>query len=285
MNIDSHQHFWKFNTAEYGWINEEMRVLRGDFLPWDFEDELRSIGFDGSIAVQARQSTEETRWLLELADQNAFIKGIVGWVDLRSRGVAQQLAAFSRNKKFVGVRHVVQDEPDGDFMLRSEFTNGLRCVQEHDLAYDILIYPRQLPAAIKLAARFPEMRFVLDHMAKPMIKKKILSPWKEEIVELSTFPNVFCKVSGMVTEADWQHWRYDDFIPYLDTVFEMFGVERILIGSDWPVCTLTGSYQKVMSVALEYLKKYPSEARRAILGGNAVRAYSLSAWQAAEERF
>jgi L-fuconolactonase len=275
MKIDSHQHFWKYNTAEFGWINDNMSVIRRDFLPSDLQRELQSLGFDGSIAVQARQSLEETRWLLELADANAFIKGVVGWVDLRSSDVEQQLSSFSKNNKFVGVRHIVQDEPDDRFLLRADFLNGLRCLQRHDLTYDILIYPKHLPVAIKLVEQFPEMRFVLDHIAKPFIKKKIISPWKEEIGELANFSNVFCKVSGMVTEADWQNWKQEDFIPYLDAVFEVFGVDRILIGSDWPVCTLAGNYQKVMSIVIQYIEKMSDEGKAAILGGNAMRAYNI----------
>lgn len=277
MKIDSHQHFWKFNTAEFGWINDDMKVLRRDFLPPALEKELLSIGFDGAIAIQARQSLEETRWLLELADANAFIKGVVGWVDLCSPKVEQQLTVFSKNKKFVGVRHIVQNELDDQFLLRADFINGLRCLQRFGLAYDILIYPKHLPVAIKLVEQFPEMRFVLDHLAKPFIKKKTISPWREEIAELATLPNVFCKVSGMVTEADWQNWKYEDFIPYLDAVFEAFGVERILIGSDWPVCTLVGDYQEIMSIVVAYIEKFSNEEKTAILGGNAVKAYNMKA--------
>jgi len=276
MKIDGHQHFWKFNTVEFGWINDDMNALRRDFLPRDLEEELQSIGFNGSIAVQARQSLEETRWLLQLADSNGFIKGVVGWVDLRSPKVEQQLAIFSKNEKFVGARHIVQDEPDDQFLLRADFLNGLRCLQTFDLTYDILIYPKHLPVAIKLVEQFPEMRFVLDHLAKPFIKKKITSSWKEEIAGLAKFPNVFCKVSGLVTEADWQNWKNDDFIPYLDTVFESFGVERILIGSDWPVCTLAGDYQKVMSIVTAFIEKFSNEEKTAILGGNAAKAYHLT---------
>jgi L-fuconolactonase len=276
MKIDSHQHFWKFAAEEFAWINDNMSVLRRDFLPPDLEKELQSIGFNGSIAVQARQSLEETRWLLELADDNAFIKGVVGWVDLRSSDVEQQLSEFSKNKKFVGVRHILQDEADDTFMIQPAFINGLQWLQKYDLTYDILIYPKHLSVAIKLVEQFSKMRFVLDHLAKPFIKKKIISPWKEEVAELAKFPNVFCKVSGMVTEADWQNWKHEDFIPYLDIVFEAFGVKRILIGSDWPVCTVGGNYQKVMSIVIGYIEKLSDEEKAAILGGNAVKAYNLT---------
>jgi len=275
MQIDSHQHFWRFNTEEFDWITEEMKTLKRDFLPEDLFKELSATGFQGSVTVQARQTLEETAWLLKLADEHSFIKGVVGWVELCSQNVERQLSQFSTNKKFVGVRHIAQDEPDENFLLRHEFLNGVKYLQNFNLTYDILIYPKQLRTAIRFVEQFPGMRFVLDHIAKPFIKKKIISPWKEEITELSKFPNLFCKVSGMVTEADWKNWKPDDFIPYLDIVFGAFGADRIMLGSDWPVCTIAGSYRNVMGIMLEYIKTFSSEEQSAILGGNAVRAYNL----------
>jgi L-fuconolactonase len=275
VKIDSHQHFWKYTEPEFGWINDDMKILRRDFFPADLHKDMQSFGIDGSIAVQARQSLEETRWLLELAERNQFIKGVVGWIDLRSPDVEQQLALFLKNKKFVGTRHIVQAEPDDYFLLRPDFMNGIKALQHHNLAYDILIYPKHIPAALKFVSLFPDMRFVLDHMAKPNIKKTAILPWKDEIKELSKYQNLFCKVSGMVTEADIFNWKNEDFYPYLDVIFELFGTKRVMIGSDWPVCIVAGSYDSVLSIVMEYIKGFSEEEKEGILGGNAVRAYGL----------
>ena len=275
MNIDSHQHFWSYNPAEYGWINDQMKVLRRDFLPADLKPELQQNGFQGSIAVQARQSLTETQWLLDLAAQNPFIKGVVGWIDLCAPDVEQQISQFVKDPRFVGVRHIIQDEPDEAFMLRAEFINGLHYLQKYDLTYDLLIFPKHLSNALKLVVQFPALRFVIDHLAKPFIKKQIISPWREGLIELAHHPNTWCKISGMVTEADWQNWKYDDFVPYLDTVLETFGPERVLIGSDWPVCTLAGSHHKVISIVLRFIEKFTAVQQAAILGQNAEHVYKL----------
>src|SRR5579859_222262 len=236
MRIDAHQHFWRYSAEEYDWIDDSMAALRRDFLPRDLEPELDAAGFDACIAVQARQTLEETQWLLALADENPFIAGVVGWVDLRAEVVRDQLAALSKNPKLVGVRHVIQAEPDDQFLLRADFLRGISALQEFGLTYDILIYPRHLPVAIEFVQRFPEQRFVLDHLAKPFIKAQTVDPWATHMRELATFPNVFCKLSGMVTEADWKNWKPEHFRPYLQTAFEAFGGDRLMIGSDWPVC-------------------------------------------------
>jgi L-fuconolactonase len=275
MNIDSHQHFWRYNPAEYGWISDQMKVLRRDYLPAGLWPELQRNSFHGSIAVQARQTLTETQWLLELADQNPFIKGVVGWIDLCAADAEQQILKFVKNPRFVGVRHIIQDEPDEAFMLRAEFINGLRCLQKYDLTYDLLIFPKHLTNAIKLVDRFPGMRFVIDHLAKPLIKKQIISSWREGLIEIAHYPNTWCKISGMVTEADWQNWKYEDFVPYLDTVLESFGPDRVLIGSDWPVCTLAGNYHKVIAIVLRFIEKYSSGQQAAILGQNAKIVYKL----------
>jgi L-fuconolactonase len=275
MNIDSHQHFWKYNPAEYGWISDQMKVLRRDYLPAGLWPELQRNSFHGSIAVQARQTLTETQWLLELADQNPFIKGVVGWIDLCAADAEQQILKFVKNPRFVGVRHIIQDEADEAFMLRAEFINGLRCLQKYDLTYDLLIFPKHLTNAIKLVDQFPGMRFVIDHLAKPLIKKQIISSWREGLIEIAHYPNTWCKISGMVTEADWQNWKYEDFVPYLDTVLESFGPDRVLIGSDWPVCTLAGNYHKVIAIVLRFIEKYSSGQQAAILGQNAKIVYKL----------
>src|SRR4051812_13374852 len=244
MRLDSHQHFWRYSQSEYPWIKQEWIICR-DFLPADLEPLLKHAALDGCIAVQARQSLEETRWLLELAAEFTFIKSVVGWVDLRSNQVEEQLAEFSLHPKLAGVRHVVQDEPNDDFMLGADFRRGIAQLAGHDLTFDLLIFPKQLPAAISLVSHFPEQRFVLDHIAKPDIKEARLSPWRERIRELAKLPNVICKLSGMVTEAHWANWKPEDFQPFLDVVFEAFGVDRLMFGSDWPVCLLAGDYNKV----------------------------------------
>jgi L-fuconolactonase len=252
-----------------------MDALKRDHLPPELEVLLQSAGFDGSVAVQARQVPEETRWLLELADKYPFIKGVVGWVDLRGRGLKEQLEEFAAHRRFCGVRHVVHDEPEDLFMLRKDFRNGIALLAEYDLAYDLLLYPRHLPVACELVGMFPNQRFVLDHIAKPLIREGLIEPWASDIRQLAAFPNVFCKVSGMVTEADWKAWEPAQFEPYLDVVFESFGAERVMVGSDWPVCTVAGPYQHVMAVVVDYIRRYTLHEREMVLSGTAVRAYGL----------
>lgn len=216
MRIDSHQHLWFYNEVDYGWITDELSKIRREFSPRDLQMELNANQFDGSIAVQARQSIEETEWLLELAEQNNFIKGVVGWVDLRSDNLESQLLRFSKKEKFVGVRHVVQDEPNDDFVLEEDFLDGISQLSKYKLTYDILVFERQLPASIKMVEKFPNQKFVIDHIAKPRIKEEIINPWKENMQLMAQFPNVYCKLSGMITEADWHEWSTKDFKPYLD---------------------------------------------------------------------
>lgn len=275
MNIDAHQHFWRYDPQEYGWIGPEMALLRKDHLPDDLLPTLTSAGIDATVAVQARQTLEETRWLLELADQHDFIKGVVGWVDLRSPQLREQLERFSRHPKFRGVRHVVQDEPDDQFMLREDFIRGLKMLAGFGLAFDILIFPRHLPVAYELVSRFPEQRFVLDHIAKPFIKTGGVAPWDAEMRRLAGFPNVFCKVSGMVTEAGWKAWKPADFRPYLDVIFEAFSPRRIMFGSDWPVCTVAASYAEVLSIVRDYIQPCSSGERALVLGENARTFYRI----------
>jgi L-fuconolactonase len=275
MRLDSHQHFWRYNVAEYGWITSDKALLRRDYLPADLQPLLVANGFDGSIAVQARQTLEETAWLLSLAEQHDFIKGVVGWVDLCSRDLAGQLERFGRHPKLVGVRHVVHDEPDDDFMLRSDFRRGLSRLADCGLAYDLLIFVKHLPAAFHLAEEFPAQRFVLDHIAKPDIRSRKISPWDQGIRELALLPNVSCKLSGMVTEAEWQHWQPSDYSGYLDLVMAAFGTERLMIGSDWPVCTLSSPYGATMGIVAQYIEQFPPVVRQQILGGNCARAYGI----------
>ncbi len=274
MRLDSHQHFWKYDAEQYPWIPEGSPLHR-TWLPPDLEPLLRASGLDGCIAVQARQKIEESYWLLELAEHHSIVKGVVGWVDLRAPEVEKDLAALAPHPKFCGVRHVVQDEPDVNFMLGGEFQRGIGLLRAHHLTYDILIFPRQLPAAIALARRFPEQPFVLDHIAKPSIKEGTLRPWEEQIRELAKSPNVWCKVSGMVTEADLAAWKPGDFRPYLEVVFEAFGEDRLMYGSDWPVCLLAGSYAQVYGLVAEYTQGLGQGAKAKVFGGNAARFYRI----------
>jgi L-fuconolactonase len=275
MRIDAHQHFWRYNADEYGWIDDSMASLRRDFLPADLKPELDRAGFDACIAVQARQTLDETNWLLQLAAESPFIAGVVGWVDLRNANVRNHLKKLAQNPKLLGVRHVLQAEPDDRFMLQPDFLRGIAALEEFDLTYDILIFPRHLPIAIEFVERFPQQRFVLDHLAKPRIKEHTLQPWASRIRELAKFPNVFCKLSGMVTEADWKAWRPEHFVPYLDVAMESFGPDRLMIGSDWPVCKVAASYSQVMGLVIDYLDRYPPEARQNILGGTAQKFWRL----------
>jgi L-fuconolactonase len=275
MYIDAHQHFWKYDPIEYGWIDDSLAQLRRDFLPRDLEPELERDGFSGSIAVQARQSLEETRWLLDLAKVSSSILGVVGWVDLRSPEVRSRLAGFAGNPKLVGIRHIVQSEPDDRFLLQPEFLRGIGTLEDLDLAYDILIYPRHLAVAAELVERFPGQRFVLDHMAKPEIRRGNIKEWSRGIRKLAQSANVFCKVSGLVTEADWSQWTPREIAPYLDEVFDCFGPERLMIGSDWPVCLVAGSYSRVMNLVRDYICRCSADSQAAVLGGNAQRFWRL----------
>lgn len=276
MKIDSHQHYWHFNTSDYGWIDNDMSVLQKDFLPADLLPELQSYGFDGSVAVQARQSIEETNWLLRLADEAPHIKGVVGWVDLQSDTAEEQLAAFAAHPKAAGVRHVIHDEADIDFMLRPSFLRGVKLLEKFGLTYDILIFEKHLPNTLKFVSQFSGNQiFVLDHIAKPLIKAGVVEPWAKNIAALAAFPNVYCKLSGMVTEADWANWTPQDLKVYLDVVFDAFGADKVMIGSDWPVCLLAGNYQKVMNVVADYIKSMSPQDQAKVLGENACRAYKL----------
>ena len=275
MIFDSHHHLWKFNTRDYGWIDESMEVLRRDYIPADLESEIRKAGVSGTIVVQARQSLEETSWLLEMAGMNPLIRGVVGWVDLQSTEVGQQLDRFAAHPKFVGVRHVIHDEPDDGFMLRPAFVKGIEKLAGYNLTYDLLLFPKHLERAIELVSMFPEQKFVLDHISKPFIKSGIIQPWKDDIEALAAQPNVWCKISGMVTEADQKGWKYEDFIPYLEVVSEAFGTDRIMLGSDWPVCRLAGEYEDVMEIPRRYFQALPDEEKQKVFTANCVEFYGI----------
>jgi L-fuconolactonase len=276
MKIDAHVHFWRYELAEYGWIDTAMGAIRRDFLPDDLALQVARLGFDGVIAVQVRQTIEETGWLLDLAGRHpSLIRGVVGWVDLRAADIREQLARAAADPRLVGVRHVVQDEPDERFLLRPDFQRGIALLAEHGLAYDILVRPRHLPAVLELVRRFPAQRFVLDHLAKPDVRSGDLAAWAWDVRALATHPNVVAKLSGLVTEADWTAWTADQIHPCLDVAFDSFGASRLLIGSDWPVCTLAGDYARVMGVVTDYLVGRPAAEQAAVLGGNAARFWRL----------
>jgi L-fuconolactonase len=273
--IDAHQHFWQYDPAEHAWMTDKLAALRRDFMPQDLKPLLQILGFDGCVTVQVQQNIDETRWLLELADRHDSIRGVVGWVDLRSPQLRSQLDHFAGHPKFVGVRHIVQDEPDDRFMLRDDFRRGIAQLAAFGLTYDVLVYPRQLPAAIALVEEFPGQPFVLDHIAKPPIAEGRLAPWESDLRRLARLPNICCKLSGMVTEANWKAWQPGDFHRYLDVVFEAFGPDRLMIGSDWPVCTLSADYAAAMRIVLDYISQLPPAAQDGILGENCARFYGL----------
>ena len=276
MILDAHQHFWHYSPEEYGWIGERLACIRRDFLPDDLAREQDAFGADGSVAVQARQTLAETEWLLDLADRHPRIQAVVGWLDLRSPDLPAQIERFADRPKLKGVRHVVQDEPDDRFIIRDDFARGVGMLTCHDLAYDILIVPRQLRAAIELVARFPEQRFILNHIAKPFIGRREMEPWATQVRQLASHPNVACKVSGMVTETRWHAWRREEFFPYLDVVFDAFGCERLMVGSDWPVCLVSGSYAETMGIATAYVEALSADERARVLAGTAKEWYRIA---------
>ncbi len=274
QRIDSHQHFWIFDPVRDSWIDESMQRIQRDFLPQDLAPILEKNEFAGCIAVEANQTEAQTHFLLDLAKQNDFIKGVVGWVDLLNENISERLEFFSNEKKLKGFRHVVQGEAD-DFMLRTDFRRGIEALKAFDYTYDILIFHHQLPAAIDLANRFPNQAFVLDHIAKPDIKSGDIQSWKKNIVELAKAENVLCKISGMVTEANWKTWTADDLKPYLDVVFENFTPERLMFGSDWPVCLVASEYELVVKTLEDYMAQLPFYQQEMIWSGNAKKFYKL----------
>lgn len=273
--IDSHQHFWRYAAAEFGWIDDSMAVLRADFLPPDLKPLLDAAGIDGCIAVQAPATLAETRFLLDLARAHPWIRGVVGWVDLRSPDVQAQLREFTRNPRFVGVRHLAQDEPDPGFLLHEPFLRGLAALAPYDLAYDLLVRPHQLSAAVELVDRFAGQRFVLDHCGKPDLRRGGLGPWSAQIRALARHANVVCKLSGLATEADPTNWTVETLRPAVDIALQAFGPRRLLFGSDWPVCQVATSYARWVETVGVLLTELPAADQDAVFGGNAVRCYHL----------
>jgi len=272
--IDSHQHFWKFDPVRDSWIDETMSNIQRDFLPEDLLPILNENQFSGCVAVQASQSEEETHFLLELASKNDFIKAVVGWVDLRDENISDRLQHFTAHKKLKDFRHVVQGEAD-DFMYGEAFRRGIKALSAFDYTYDILIFERQLSAAVSLVSDFPDQKFVVDHIAKPDIKSGSINSWKKGIEEIAKYDNVWCKISGMVTEADWKNWKAEDLKPYLDVIFENFSIDKILYGSDWPVLNVASDYHEVVKTLEDYISKFSIEDQNKIWFENANSFYNL----------
>jgi L-fuconolactonase len=274
--IDSHQHFWRYDAVEYAWLDDSMAALRRDFLPPDLEREMAAAHVDASIVVQTRQTRAETDWLLELAGRHASIAGVIGWVDLQSATVGEELERVARHPRLAGVRHIVQGEPDG-FLEQPAFRRGIACLEPYGLTYDILVYARQLPTAVAFARAFPRQRFVLDHLGKPDIRANAYREWRHHFGELAGLPNVCCKLSGLVTEADWQSWTPAGLRPYLDAALESFGPSRLMIGSDWPVCLVAASYGDVIALVRDAITEYSADEQEQMLGRTARDFYHLGA--------
>ena len=274
MKIDAHQHFWKYSAAEYGWIDDQMSIIRRDFLPPDLEREIRNAGVDGVVSVQVRQTLEETRWLLTVAAQNDFVKGVVGWVPLTEPSIRDELDLLRTNPRLRAIRHLVQDEPDG-YLLRKDFNAGVSVLQEMGLAYDLLIHERQLPEATRFVDQHPYQVFVLDHLAKPRVKGDRLDPWRQRVRELARRENVYCKISGLVTEADFKAWTEAQLQPYLETVLEAFGPTRLMFGTDWPVCLVACPYGRWFEIVSRFAASLSSDEQASLFGQTAALAYGL----------
>lgn len=275
MIIDSHQHFWKYEPTKHAWIDDEMAVIRKDFLPNHLQKVYQENGIDGCVAVQADQTLLETDFLLELSNEFDFIKGIVGWVDLRSKDVDATLEKYSHQKKIKGFRHVVQGEADHNFLLRPNFLSGISALKNYNYTYDILIFPHQLGATLEFVKQFPNQKFVIDHIAKPYIKHGFFEGWATLIKEIAKCKNVYCKLSGMITEADYNTWTPEQIEPYMNLVLEAFGSERLMYGSDWPVCLVAGNYEKVKSLTTNFIAKLSADEQKNVMGANATKFYKL----------
>ena len=273
--IDSHQHFWQYNLQKHDWITDDMKVIQRDFLPSDLLPILQQNNIDGCISVQADQTEDETDFLLELSDNHDFIRGIVGWVDLRADNIYERLKHYSQFKKLKGFRHIVQSETDTEFMLRLKFKNGITALALHDFTYDILIYHYQLEQAIQFVKLFPNQKFVLDHLGKPDIKSGEYALWQTNIKKLALHQNVFCKISGMITEGEWNNWKPSDFNVYLDTIVKAFGTDRLMYGSDFPVCTLAATYEAQLNITTMYFSTFTNLEKKKIMGDNASKFYGI----------
>ena len=275
MIIDSHQHFWEYNLGKHSWIEDDMAVIRKDFLPQDLEKVYLENGIDGCVAVEADQNPAETDFLLKLALEHDFIRGVVGWIDLRSEKIESKLDVYRNEEKLKGFRHVVQGEPDHNFLLRPNFLRGISFLEKYNLTYDILVYPHQLGSVLEFVKRFPNQKFVIDHIAKPYIKDGFFDGWATLMKEIAKRENVFCKLSGMITEADYNSWTPQQIHPYMDLVLETFGTNRLMFGSDWPVCLVAGNYSKVKALTTRFISRLSANEQQNIMGKNALKFYNL----------
>lgn len=273
--IDAHVHFWKFNKVKDAWITDEMKLLQSDYLPSHLDPILKENNIDGIIAVQADQRENETRFLLRLANENPIIKGVVGWIDLQDENLDNKLLYYSKYSIIKGFRHIVQNEPDG-FLKNKKFLNGIKALQDFNFTFDILIYENQLKEAIEFVNKFPNQKFIIDHCAKPSIKINRINEWQNLIIEMAKNKNVYCKVSGLITEAKWNCWNEKDLYPYLDVVFENFGTDRLLFASDWPVILLSGSYTNWKKLLENYMNNFSKKEKQMVFGENAIKFYNLS---------
>jgi L-fuconolactonase len=276
MRIDAHQHFWHYHPADYRWIDESMAILRRDFLPGELQQEIKAAGIEGVVAVQARQSLEETHWLFEQAAIHPFVRGVVGWAPLIDDDVKDQLGTLTYCHTLKGIRHVVQDEPDDQFLLRDDFNRGIDALSDFGLAYDLLIFERHLPQSIEFVDRHPDQTIILDHLAKPLAREGQLEPWATNIHKLAERENVFCKLSGLVTEADWKNWSEQELKIYWEVILHAFGPRRVMFGSDWPVCLLATSYRSWYELCRRFTASLSKEERDRIFGGTAVEVYQLT---------
>lgn len=275
MTIDAHQHFWRYNPAEHTWMTEAQGRLKHDHLPADLAPLMASAGVTGTIAVQARRTLHETEWLLQLASQTTFILGVVGWFDLASPKLEEDIERFAADPRLVGGRELIHDMPAVDYALSREHRRGIEALRRAGLAYDLLIRPQHLQAATALVDAFPTQRFVIDHLAKPDVRSGTLSPWSERLGEIARRENVYCKLSGLVTEADWDSWEPADLVPYIDVALEAFGADRVMFGSDWPVCTCAASYATTVALVEDTIRSLSADEKAAVMGGNAARFYGL----------
>jgi len=275
LRIDAHQHFWKYDPVKDSWITAEMQKIQRDFLPANLLEEIKAIQIEGTIAIQADESEAETGFLLELAAENDFIKAIVGWIDLKHELIDLQLHEWKKHPKLKGFRAITQGKPDDAYFKNKAFQRGMRCLATHQFTYDLLIYHDQLPAAIQFTEKFPDQAFILDHLGKPAIVAGEFKKWRENIRIMAQHPKTFCKLSGLVTEADWEKWRYEDISPYLEIAGEYFGTDRLCFGSDWPVCLLAGTYSQVSGILTRFLEQLEPVERENIWGNNAANFYQL----------
>lgn len=273
--IDAHQHFWQFDPVRDSWINDEMKVIQRDFMPSDLEPLLKENGVAGTVIVQSDQSEKENEFQLNNANGNDFIKGIVGWINLQSENAEEHLEYYQQFKKIKGFRHILQGEADRALLLKPNFKRGIRLLHKYKYTYDILIFPDQLQYVPAFVAEFPDQKFVIDHLAKPFIKDKKIDDWKREIEAVAKHENVYCKISGMVTEADWKNWKYEDFTPYLDTVVNAFGISRVMYGSDWPVCLCAASYSDVLNITKKYFSSFSANEQQMFFTNSAISFYHL----------